>query len=248
MKLHVNNVTVIPSADRAHWWNEWLDSKQSFPATGNFDLAGNAHGLLLVHNEDVVDSGAGFDTHQHRDMEIVTWVLEGSVVHQDSVGNSGVIYPDLVQRMSAGSGIMHSEKNGSGWRDRKPLHVIQMWVPPDENGVAPSYQESDVGTRLAANGLTTVASGMAKHREDTSVTIGNRNAAMHVARLGAGQSVTIPEAPYLHVFVAKGAAEFEGHGNLAQGDAARITAGGGYRVTAKDDAEIVVWEMHASAR
>ena len=97
-------------------------------------------------------------------MEIVTWVLDGAVVHQDSVGNSGLIYPDLVQRMSAGRGIMHSEKNASGYRDRKPLHVLQMWVPPDEDGVAPSYQQSDVGARLAQGGLVPVASGMPKHR------------------------------------------------------------------------------------
>lgn len=244
----MSNVTVIPGAERAHWWNEWLDSRQSFPATGNFDLAGNAFGVLMVHNEDVVGSGEGFDTHQHRDMEIVTWVLDGAVVHQDSVGNSGLIYPDLVQRMSAGRGIMHSEKNASGYRDRKPLHVLQMWVPPDEDGVAPSYQESDVGARLAQGGLVPVASGMAKHRDSAAVTIGNRGAAMHVARLAAGQSVTAPDAPYVHVFVAKGAADFEGHGLLQHGDAVRITAGGGQRVTATDSAEVVVWEMHSAAR
>ncbi|CCF63173.1 conserved protein of unknown function; putative cupin and pirin domains [Nocardia cyriacigeorgica GUH-2] len=119
-------VRVIPSAERAHWWNEWLDSTQSFPATGNFDLEANAHGILLVHNDDIVDAGAGFDTHEHREMEIITWVLEGTVVHQDSLGNSGLIYPGLAQRMSAGTGIRHSERNGAVWPQREPLRVVQM--------------------------------------------------------------------------------------------------------------------------
>ncbi|WP_369028756.1 pirin family protein, partial [Nocardia farcinica] len=97
-----------------------------FPATGNFDLEANAHGILLVHNDDIVDAGAGFDTHEHREMEIITWVLEGTVVHQDSLGNSGLIYPGLAQRMSAGTGIRHSERNGAVWPQREPLRVVQM--------------------------------------------------------------------------------------------------------------------------
>lgn len=79
-------VRIVRSGQRYGWRNEWLDSRQSFPATGNFDLAAHAHGMLLVHNEDVVEAGAGFDTHQHLNTEIVTWVLEGTVVHQDSEG------------------------------------------------------------------------------------------------------------------------------------------------------------------
>lgn len=119
----------------------WLDSKHSFSFGHHLDQANTHHGLLLVNNDDIVDPGTGFDTHPHRDMEIVTWVLEGSLVHQDSTGHNGVIYPGLAQRMSAGTGILHSEKNDS-WRlsgdvHQDPVHFVQMWVVPDEAGITP---------------------------------------------------------------------------------------------------------------
>ena len=236
-------VTVVPSADRRHWWNEWLDSRQSFPVTGNFDLAANAHGLLLVHNEDVVEAGEGFDTHQHLDTEIITWVLEGTVVHQDSAGNSGLIHPGLAQRMSAGTGILHSERNGAGRRERRNLHVVQMWIPPDTAGTTPSYQEGDINAELATGDLVTVASGMPKHRDSTAVLLGNRYAALHAVRLAPGQSITVPDAPYGHVFVAKGSVDYEDVGILEHGDAVRLTATGGHRVTAKVGSELLLWEM-----
>ena len=115
----------------------WLDSKHSFSFGHHYDRANTHHGLLLVNNDDIVDPGTGFETHPHQDMEIVTWVLQGSLVHQDSTGHNGVIYPGLAQRMSAGRGILHSEKNDS-WRlggetHRDPVHFVQMWVVPDES-------------------------------------------------------------------------------------------------------------------
>ncbi|MBF6428299.1 pirin family protein [Nocardia cyriacigeorgica] len=238
-------VRVIPSAERAHWWNEWLDSKQSFPATGNFDLEANAHGILLVHNDDIVGAGAGFDTHEHREMEIITWVLEGTVVHQDSLGNSGLIYPGLAQRMSAGTGIRHSERNGAVWPQREPLRVVQMWVPPDTRGATPGYQETDVDAELAGNSLVVVASGMRRDRDRTAITLGNRHAALHVARLDSGHSISVPDAPFGHVYVAAGCVDFEGHGTLTHGDAVRLTATGGHRVTAIEPTELLIWEMHA---
>src|SRR3954452_8142530 len=109
----------------------WLDSKHSFSFGHHYDPANTGFGLLLVSNDDVVAPGMGFETHPHRDMEIVTWVLDGGLVHQDSIGHNGVIYPGLAQRMSAGTGILHSEKNDS-WRlqggdaHRDPVHFIQM--------------------------------------------------------------------------------------------------------------------------
>ncbi|WP_280222298.1 pirin family protein [Nocardia neocaledoniensis] len=241
-------VQVIPGGDRAHWWNAWLDSRQSFPATGNFVLEDNAHGLLLVHNEDVVAPGEGFDTHQHRDTEILTWVLEGTVVHQDSAGHSGVIRPGLAQRMSAGTGIRHSERNGAGYRERDSLHVVQMWIPPDTPGATPSYQELDIDGDLRGNALVPVASGMPRHRGAAAIGLGNRHATFHVARLDAGRSITVPDAPFGHVFVARGSVGFEDHGALAQGDAVRLTAAGGHRVTAVTPAELLIWEMDASVR
>ena len=147
----------------------WLDSKHSFSFGSHYDPANTHHGLLLVNNDDTVKPGMGFDTHPHRDMEIVTWVLRGSLVHQDSTGNSGVIYPGLAQRMSAGRGILHSEKNDS-WTltgdetHSEPVHFVQMWVVPDEAGITPGYQQMEIDDELLRGGLVTIASGMPEHR------------------------------------------------------------------------------------
>ncbi|MEV7388467.1 MULTISPECIES: pirin family protein [unclassified Streptomyces] len=229
----------------------WLDSKHSFSlGTSRPDPANTHHGLLLVNNEDLVQPGTGFETHPHRDMEIVTWVLRGSLVHQDSGGHSGVIYPGLAQRMSAGTGILHSEKNDTHRSaDRPPadpVHFVQMWVVPDEAGVTPGYEQLEIDAELLSGGLVTVASGMDRHRGASAIRIHNRHAALYAARLGPGQHVTLPEAPYLHLFVARGSVDLEGAGVLREGDAARFTATGGHRVRASAPAEILVWEMHAT--
>ena len=229
----------------------WLDSKHSFSFGRHHDPANTHHGVLLVNNDDVVRPGAGFDTHPHRDMEIVTWVLQGSLVHQDSEGHNGVIYPGLAQRMSAGTGILHSEKNDA-WRlkggdsHEDPVHFVQMWVVPDEAGIAPGYEQLEIGDELLKGGLVPVASGMDKHRDAAAIRIKNRYAALYAARLQPGQSVQLPEAPYLHLFVPRGKVRLEGAGALDTGDAVRFTATGGQKVTAVEDAEILVWEMHAA--
>jgi redox-sensitive bicupin YhaK (pirin superfamily) len=228
----------------------WLDSKHSFSFGGHYDPANTHHGLLLVSNDDRVMPGLGFDTHPHRDMEIVTWVLEGSLVHQDSEGHNGVIYPGLAQRMSAGTGILHSEKNDSwrlsGDRHDDPVHFIQMWVVPDENGITPGYEQLEIDHELLSGGLLTVASGKPEHAGQTAIRIRNRYAALHVARMQPGDNVELPDAPFLHLFVARGAVTLEGAGALVSGDAVRFTATGGQRVTATEPAEILVWEMHAT--
>ena len=228
----------------------WLDSKHSFSFGHHFDRANTHHGLLLVNNDDIVNPGTGFETHPHQDMEIVTWVLEGSLVHQDSTGHNGVIYPGLAQRMSAGHGIMHSEKNDS-WRlggdvHRDPVHFVQMWVVPDERNLTPGYEQLEIDHELLAGGLVPVASGMDKHDGESAIRIKNRHAALYAARLQPGQSVQLPQAPYLHLFVPRGAVSLEGAGSLATGDAVRFTATGGQKVTATEPAEILVWEMHAT--
>ena len=233
----------------------WLDSKHSFSFSRHHDPANTHHGLLLVNNDDIVRPGTGFETHPHQDMEIVTWVLQGSLVHQDSEGHTGVIYPGLAQRMSAGTGILHSEKNDS-WRlagpgqsddaHRDPVHFVQMWVVPDERGIAPGYEQLEIDHELLSGGLVTVASGMPEHDGAAAIRIKNRYAALHAARLQPGQSVQLPEAPFLHLFVPRGRVTQEGAGPLEAGDAVRFTATGGQRVTAAEPAEILVWEMHAT--
>jgi redox-sensitive bicupin YhaK (pirin superfamily) len=243
------HIDVRRSAERFTSDFGWLDSKHSFSFGHHYDPANTGHGLLLVNNDDVVDAGTGFETHPHRDMEIVTWVMQGSLVHQDSTGHNGIIYPGLAQRMSAGSGILHSEKNDS-WRlqgetHQEPVHFVQMWVVPDESGVTPGYEQLEIDDALLSGALVPVASGMEKHEGESAIRIRNRYAALHVARLGSGQSVELPEAPYLHLFVPRGAVTLEGAGPLATGDAVRFTATGGQKVTATEPAEVLVWEMHA---
>ncbi|MDZ7886481.1 MAG: pirin family protein [Mycobacterium sp.] len=244
------SVDIRPAADRAATRISWLDSKHSFSFGGHYEPDNTHHGLLLVNNDDRVAPGTGFDTHPHRDMEIVTWVMQGSLVHQDSTGNNGVIYPGLAQRMSAGRGILHSEKNDS-WTltgretHSEPVHFVQMWVVPDESGRDPGYQQLEIDDELLSGGLVTIASGMPEHRDQSAITIGNRYAALHGARLQAGESVQLPQAPYLHLFVPRGAVSLEGAGELLEGDAARLTATGGQRVTATEPSEILLWEMHA---
>ena len=229
----------------------WLDSKHSFSFGHHHDPGNTHHGLLLVNNDDVVKPGTGFETHPHQDMEIVTWVLRGALVHQDSEGHNGVIYPGLAQRMSAGTGILHSEKNdrlaeAGRAAPSEPVHFVQMWVVPDEAGIAPGYEQLEIEDELLRGGLVTVASGMARHEDRSAIRIKNKYAALHVARLASGQTVELPEAPFLHLFVPRGAATLEGAGDLGEGDAVRLTATGGQRLTATEPSEVLVWEMHAT--
>ena len=242
-------VDVRRAADRARTGIAWLDSRHSFSFGRHYDPANTSHGLLLVNNDDRVKAGTGFETHPHRDMEIVTWVMEGSLVHQDSTGHNGVIYPGLAQRMSAGRGILHSEKNDAyrldGERPREDVHFVQMWVVPDESGITPGYEQLEIDGELLAGGLVPVASGMARHDGAAAIRIANRYAALHAARLQPGQRVTLPDAPYLHLFVPRGEVDLEGAGPLGTGDAVRFTATGGQTVTARTAAEVLVWEMHA---
>ncbi|WAC91322.1 pirin family protein [Mycobacterium sp. Aquia_213] len=232
------NSEIRRAADRAVTTTPWLTSRHSFSFGDHYEPENTHHGLLVVNNDDVVAADAGFDTHAHRDMEIVTWVLEGELTHQDSAGNRGVIYPGLAQRMSAGSGILHSEKNDSL---TQPVHFVQMWVIPDESGISPGYQQHEIGHTGAE--LVTIASGIPGH--DAAILLHNRGAALHGARLQAGDTVIAPTAPYLHVYVPRGRLTLDGAGELGDGDAARLTDVDGPRLTASAPTDLLIWEMHS---
>ncbi len=137
-------VSLRRGADRHQTRIAWLHGRHSFD-TGIDPLGADTHhGVLVVNNHDTIAPRSGFETHPHRNMEIVTWVLNGSLVHQDSEGHTGVIYPNLTQRMTAGTGIRHSEKNDRSAVNPaadRPLDLIQMWVVPDEPEVAPGYEQ-----------------------------------------------------------------------------------------------------------
>jgi redox-sensitive bicupin YhaK (pirin superfamily) len=234
-------IDIRRAGERPHTRIDWLDSWHSFSFGRHYDPDNTHHGLLLVSNDDVVRAGTGFGTHPHADMEIVTWVLQGELEHRDSMGTEGIISPGLAQRMSAGSGIRHSEMNASATTD---VHLVQMWVLPDTQGIDPSYEQRDVNDALAAGGLVAVASGRG---HEGAVTIHQRDAVLWVGRPRAGETVTVPDAPHVHVFVAVGTAELEDEGGgraaLATGDAVRLTAGGARSLTAgPDGAEALVWE------
>jgi len=236
--------TEIRLADqRFHTRTEWLDSRHSFSFGPHYDPANTHFGLLMVNNEDVVAAGRGYDTHAHHEMEVLTWVLAGALVHRDSAGHSGVIHPGVAQRMSAGTGILHSEKSDAG----HDVHFVQMWVVPDTEKIAPGYDQRDVGPALESGELLVVASGMPRHRHDSAISIRQEHAALYAARLAPGAGTVSPVAPLAHLFVARGSVELEGAGVLGTGDAARITGADGQRVTAgPDGAEVLMWEMHAT--
>jgi redox-sensitive bicupin YhaK (pirin superfamily) len=229
-------VAVARASDRFHTEAGWLDSHHSFSFGHHYDPERTHHGLLLVNNDDVVRAGTGFSTHPHRDMEIVTWVLDGELEHKDSEGNRGVIYPGLAQRMSAGTGIWHSEMNPSGERD---VHFVQMWVPPDTERIDPGYQQLDINSEMARGGLVPIASGRG---HDAAISIRQRDAVLWGGRLRPGETVEVPDAPNAHVFVARGDAALEGAGPLTRGDAALLTGAGSPRLTAGDDGvEVLIW-------
>jgi redox-sensitive bicupin YhaK (pirin superfamily) len=214
----------------------WLDSKHSFSFGPHFDPDNTGHGLLLVSNDDIVRAGTGFDTHPHRDMEIVTWVLSGELEHKDSERNRGIIYPGLAQRMSAGTGIWHSEINASGDND---VHFVQMWVPPDTEAIDPGYQQLDINDQLAKGGLVPIASGQG---HDAAISIRQRGAVLWGGRLHAGETVTVPDDRHVHVFVPIGTAELEQAGPVDTGDAVRLTDAGGLELTAgPQGAEVLIW-------
>ena len=239
--------TLTPSIDirrageRFRTRASWLDSYHSFSFSRHYDPENTHFGLLLVSNDDVIRPDTGFSTHPHQDMEIVTWVLSGELEHQDSEGNAGVIYPGLAQRMSAGTGIWHSEMNATKGGD---VHLVQMWVVPDTPRIDPSYQQLDIGSEIAKGGLVPIASGKG---HESAIAIRQEGATLWGGKLGSGERVTLPSAPFTHLYVAEGELDLEGAGRLAAGDAVRLMGQAGLRATAGESgAQILIWEMEAA--
>jgi hypothetical protein len=226
-------IDVRQATTRFHTSIDWLDSWHSFSFGEHQDSRNVNHGLLLVNNDDVVAPGRGFGTHPHRDMEIITWVLRGELEHQDSEGNHAIIRPGLAQRMSAGTGIRHSERNASATND---LRLVQMWVLPDEKGIRPGYEEADVTALLQGGGLVKIASG----GDDGAIHIHQRDAALYVARLAVGQRVEVPTAAHVHVFAAVGSFDL-GDTLLDEGDAVRLTDESDLALVAREASEVLIW-------
>ena len=210
-------ITVRKSDDRGRFDHGWLDTRHTFSFAGYHDPEHMGFGELRVINEDRVQPGEGFGRHGHRDMEIVSWVLDGELAHRDSTGGGGVLRPGEVQRMSAGTGVQHSEFNGS--RER-PVHFLQIWILPDREGYAPSYEQREIPEAARRGGLALIAS---PDGAEGSTTI-HQDARVYATLLAAGERVRHPLAPGRRAWVqvARGSLAVNGRA-LAAGDGAALT-------------------------
>ena len=225
------------AAERGNTRSGWLDGRHSFSFNRYYDPDWMGFRTLRVINDDIVQPSGGFGTHPHQDMEIVTWVLDGVVKHRDSTGSEGEIRPGEAQRMSAGTGIYHSEFNGSA-TDR--VRLLQIWIEPAEAGMAPSYEQKEFPEQERRNRLRVIASQ--DGRED-SVTIG-QDAALYDGVLEAGVTVEHPIAAgrSAWVQVAKGKVAVNGLA-LEEGDGAALSGESSVRILAGEQSEVLVFDL-----
>ena len=209
-------ITLRPAAERGHAEHGWLDSYHSFSFAEYHDPRHMGFGPLRVINEDRVKPGMGFGTHGHRDMEIISYVLEGSLSHKDSIGTGSTIVPGDVQRMSAGRGVMHSEFNPS---PSEGVHFLQIWIEPDVRGIAPSYEQANVPDEAKRGRLALIA---APAGAGGAVAI-HQDARLYATLLGDGERVEHPLAQgrRAYVHVVRGAATVNGV-EVTAGDAVKV--------------------------
>lgn len=223
MQIHrATDRFVTAEADRS--------TRHSFSFGSHYHPTNLRFGLLVCHNDDLVQPGGGYPDHPHSNLEIVTWVLGGSLRHADSTGHSGTIEPGRVQVMSAGAGVVHSETVdvASG-----PTRFIQTWMLPDEPGGPTAYDAAPV---TPGSEWVPVVSGS---DPDAAARIGSKGATLYAARLAAGASLELPQTPFAHLFLATGSADLAGD-QLGEGDAIRLIDEGG-TVTASSAAELLLW-------
>jgi hypothetical protein len=221
------------SNDRGHANHGWLDSWHTFSFADYHDPQHVSFSALRVINEDRVSPGEGFPTHPHRDMEIITYVLEGALEHKDSLGTGSVIRPGEVQRMSAGTGIRHSEFNHS---QTEPVHFLQIWILPDRQGVKPGYEQK----RIGLDGQLRLVASPDGH--DGSVTI-HQDARVYAARLnGSEVTHTLASGRRAWLQVARGAVKLNGT-TLQAGDGAGIENETALRLAADGSAEVLLFDL-----
>ncbi len=225
------------ASERGHFDHGWLDTSHTFSFADYYDPKFMGFRVLRVINEDYVAPGRGFGTHAHRDMEIVTYVLEGELGHKDSTGSGGVIRPGDVQRMSAGTGVTHSEMNAS---KTERVHFLQIWIIPDKQGHSPSYEQKAFSEDERRGVLRVIASPDGR---DGSVTI-HQDATIAASLLAPGQRVehTLGADRYAWVQVARGSVELAGE-TLEAGDGAAIRGAGTLAITGASDAEVLVFDL-----
>jgi redox-sensitive bicupin YhaK (pirin superfamily) len=215
----------------------WLDTHYTFSFANYYNPEHMGFRALRVINDDVVGPGGGFDTHAHRDMEIITYVLSGALQHKDSMNNGRVIRPGELQYMAAGTGVQHSEFNPS---PTEPVHLLQIWIVPEKKGVKPRYAER-TGSQLTAGTLNLVAS---KAGRDGSIAI-NQDSDLYLAKLNPGDTVTHKLAPQRHawVHVAEGEVTLNGQ-DLRAGDGAALSAELTLKLGAKSPAQVLLFDLN----
>lgn len=230
-------ITPRKSADRGRTKIDWLDSRHTFSFGDYYDPAEMGFRTLRVINEDRVRPGAGFPTHGHRDMEIITYILEGALEHKDSLGTGSIIRPGEAQRMSAGAGITHSEFNHS---KTEPVHFLQIWIMPATRGIAPGYEQKTIDDSKAHGGFAPIGS---PDGGDHSVKI-HQDAALSVAKLERGQTVAtnLKKGRHGWVQIARGEVTVNGTA-LAEGDGAAISDEEKVSIVAKSPAEVLFFDL-----
>jgi redox-sensitive bicupin YhaK (pirin superfamily) len=230
-------IEVRPASERGHADHGWLVSQHSFSFAGYHDPAHMGFGPLRVINEDRVAPGKGFGTHGHRDMEIISYVLSGALGHRDSLGNGSTIRPGDVQRMSAGTGVQHSEFNG---QQDGLTHFLQIWLEPDRTGIAPSYEEKNFPAPEKRGRLRLIASPDGR---DGSVLI-HQQALIYAGLFDGAEeaALSIDEGRRVYVHVVRGSVAVNGR-RLAAGDALKLTGEARVAVDRGEDAEVLVFDL-----
>lgn len=230
-------LTVRHAKQRGHADHGWLDSYHTFSFASYYDPAFMGFRGLRVINEDRVQPGQGFGTHPHRDMEILSYVLDGGLQHRDSLGSGSVIRPGDVQRMSAGTGILHSEFNDS---KEAPVHFLQIWIQPQQHGIAPSYEQKHFPPTERVGRLRLVASPAA---EDGSLRI-HADVRVYAGLLAAGQSVEQALASGRHAWVqvARGTVRVNGV-EVQAGDGVALSQEAQLRIEGVADAELLLFDL-----
>ncbi|WP_299489411.1 pirin family protein [Acaryochloris sp. IP29b_bin.137] len=234
-------IEIRSGQDRGSARLDWLQSYHTFSFGHYYDPRHMSFGPLRVINEDFIQPGQGFGTHGHRDMEIITYVLEGALEHQDSLGNGSIIQPGDIQRMTAGTGIQHSEYNPS---QSDPVHLLQIWIVPDREGLEPDYEQTHVALEQQKNRLHLLGS---KTSQRGAVTI-HQDIDLYAAQLSQQGSVThtLPAQRMAWLHVAKGAVQINEVYALVAGDAAAITNLRDISIDSQsEDAEILLFDMVA---
>ena len=230
-------MTLRPAAERGHADHGWLDSHHTFSFADYYDPRHMGFRTLRVINDDRVAPGKGFGTHPHRDMEIISYVLEGSLQHRDSMGNGSVIVPGDVQRMSAGTGVTHSEFNGS---KAELVHFLQIWILPERAGIVPGYEQKRFEAAEKRGRFRLVAS---REGRDGSVSL-HQDVALYAGLFDAGEGATLPIAAgrCAWVHVARGRARVNGR-ELGEGDGAALRDEAAVVVEGVADAEVLVFDL-----